>query len=359
MQEDTRYSRYFNAASHGLPEAGVYRRIADCMRSQAELGPEKAAHRWRDQIAEAKDSAARLLNSAAGQVGFTSTTTAAWHSIFSRLDLDGKRVLVTEHEWGDYFRALSLRRGITVEVLPPLDFEAPDLAGWAERIDEDVAVICIPMITSIAGFCYPVEAIGALPRPSGTRLIVDAAQALGQMDVDVARLGCDALISTCRKWLRGPRSTALFWISEAWSSTQDEVSVQSVAPADQNAALIVGLGEAIEVYAGKTPEGTQKRLAQLADRLRKWARSGGIAVFGGPAARSAIVSLEVPAKNMAGLREKMAEGGFSVKMPEISTAEPASPSQDGQRHILRISPHVYTTDEDIDCLTDALEVLRC
>ncbi len=44
-------------------------------------------------------------------------------------------------------------------------------------------------------------------------MLVDAAHALGQLPVDVERLGADFYVANCHKWLAGPRGSALMWAS--------------------------------------------------------------------------------------------------------------------------------------------------
>ncbi len=68
-------------------------------------------------------------------------------------------------------------------------------------------VISAVHIPTSSGLVEPVAAIGALGRRYGALTVLDATQSVGQLDIDVSALDCDALVTTGRKYLRGPRGT--------------------------------------------------------------------------------------------------------------------------------------------------------
>ncbi|MFV2002147.1 MAG: aminotransferase class V-fold PLP-dependent enzyme [Paracoccaceae bacterium] len=346
---------HFNAASHGTPAPAVYDVMSQYLRDEAAMGPENAAAHWLETLGKCRESAAGLLAGEVAQIGFQATTGTAWHAVMSKIDLCNRRVLVSAHEWGDYYRLMQRYRGVTVEVLPGIDFEAPDLSGWAARIDEDVAAICVPLVTSAAGFRYPVAEIAALARPQGCKLIVDAAQALGQIEVDVGAMGCDAVVATCRKWLRGPRQSALVWVNAGWKIDGRAVRGGDFEPALRNPAITLGLGAAIRHLQAQGLAATQAAILQRAGRLRDWAAARSVPVLGGAAARSGIVSLVFAADLAGAVGAALHEHGIIAKMPEVADTEPLARDLAPGHVILRLSPHVYTSEADIDLVTQVLD----
>ena len=310
------------------------------------MGPDKAAEAWQDAIVSVRKSAALLVGGSENQIGFFGTTTNAWLAMLARMDLAGKRVLVAPHEWGEYYHALGLRGDVTIEVLPELDLENPDLSDWAARMGEDVAALFVPMVTSVCGAEYPVAMIGAMPRPEGCKYIVDAAQALGQIRVDVQQIGCDALFSTTRKWLRGPRQSSLIWLGDKWP-----LSGRDLEAADQNLALRLGLGVAIDHVLDVGIEAVQADILLRSDEIRHWARARGLPVVDG---HTGSVSIKVADAAVSGLSETLRAYDIYAKIPKAVFFEPVSGVGPTECNVLRMSPHVYTTDEHMETLFQAL-----
>ena len=67
---------------------------------------------------------------------------------------------------------------------------------------------------SLAGRVYSAAAIGAVAKRHGVPFLLDACQSIGQMPLDVAKIGCDWLTGTSRKYLRGPRGVGFLYASE-------------------------------------------------------------------------------------------------------------------------------------------------
>lgn len=321
---------YLNACGHGLSDPAVLQRMTAHLTREVEVGEVRAAVEAADERATVREAAARLIGGTSEQTGLCSTTGDPWRASTARIPMAGKRVLVAPHEWGDniaHLRAL----GGQVEILPPLDFDAPDFGAWQARIDEDVAAICVPMVTSVTGLRYPVEAIGALARPENCLFIVDAAQALGQVPVDVGAIGCDLLCGTTRKWVRAPHGTGLYWIGER----AEAVTGLTAAEALTNMALRSAQGVALS-RAGAT--------GGLSPMLRDGLQAKGVKVLPGS---TGAVTIRVADDRAAALRGAMAKAEIVGKWPDPMQDEPASNLTLEDGALLRLSPHIYNTEDEI------------
>jgi len=349
---------YLNAASHGSPDPAVVRRMIKHLDCELRLGATSARNSVEEEFSAVRSSAGQLLCAPPDQIGFAATTSYAWLAIVSCLPLAGKRLLVAAHEWGDNVRALTRLAecaGGRVEVLPTLDFAAPDLAPWQAMIDETVAAIFVPMVTSVAGHRYPVEQIGRLSRPDGTRLIVDAAQALGQVPIRVGTLQCDALVATTRKWLRGPRQTGLYWMKDLAVGAEKTIRAKDLEPFDANVALRLGLGVAIDIALTRSIDGIAAEIATLGKQARARLQTLELACLSHESAATGAVSFALPCDIAVRARQALAKNNCIVKWPTPAHEEPNGREWIEGAEILRITPHIYNTSDDIDRVFDTLE----
>ena len=335
-------SIYLNAAGRGLPDRAVIDRMAAHLRLEAEIGERAAEAKAADELAQTRHLAAQLLGGAQERIGFATNTSAPWLSLVAAMPLQGRRVLVAPHEWWTNIRALS-RLGAKVEILPSLDPDSLNLDTWAARMEEDVAGIFVPMVSSIAGIRYPMSDIGALDRPKDALFVVDAAQAIGQGAFSVEAMGCDALMATTRKWVRGPRQTSLFWMGERASAVTG-LALGDVEPFDVNVAARLGLGIAL---AHLSDNGHAN---PLSDYTRDKARALGLSVVASDAMQTNAVAIRIPHAFAARMQAAIEKAGILVKWPDPGRDEPGSAeAQDGQP-LMRVSPHRYNTPEQLDRL---------
>lgn len=97
--------------------------------------------------------------------------------------------------------------------------------GWGRDADrfldeirrgmrDGARALLISLVSCKTGDVLPVREACILARDAGAISIVDAAQALGQIPVDVAELGADAVVTLGHKWLHGPLATGGFWVRD-------------------------------------------------------------------------------------------------------------------------------------------------
>ncbi|MEM9811036.1 MAG: aminotransferase class V-fold PLP-dependent enzyme [Pseudomonadota bacterium] len=327
-------SLYLNACSHGLPDPAC----AEAVARQALRPPGQA-----DEEAELRERARRacaaLLDAGPAAVGLGTGTFSLWSTIMERLPARRGRILVAPHEWGDHVRwlqRLSARTGLVLDVVAGERGALPGPAAWAARMDDDVLALCLPLVTSVDGLRYPAREIAALDRPTDALVVLDAAQALGRVPVAPGDLGCDVLVGTARKWLRGPRQTATVWLS----SRAERVlgcDARSVEPFDLNAALLAGMRTAVSIALDRGIVAISQDIAQLDGLLRA------------ELADADTVEVRPPVK--ACLHDR----SIVAKWCDAGRDEPLSGAEPGVAR-LRFSPHAYNDVDNIASVANALKI---
>ena len=362
---------YLNAASHGLPDVAVRSRMRSYLDREDEIGPAAAEVEAAEEMAAAYEKAARVIDAPVANVTLVNTTTIGWNAAVCSLPLAGRRVLVAPGEWSSGVAVL-LRMGARVEAMPVDGQGCLDLRALQDLIDDDVAAISSPMVCSLTGEHYPLEKVAALERPDDTLLIVDAAQAVGQIPVSVLELGCDVLAATTRKWLRGPRDTALLYVSDkAFAQMRpnpaprlfgitfedgvfaDHEGIRRFDPSSAFAPQRLGMGTALDRFlAGR--EAFMERPARLAQLVRELAAQAGLTAACPEAGTpTAITTLRLNESRFEAAMSGLKAANIAVATPAPS-CEPLRPADTVAGRFLRISPHAYNTEDEI---TQVFEII--
>lgn len=164
--------------------------------------------------------AGAFINASAEEIAFTQNATMGMSFVANGLDLAaGDEIVSTnqEHTGGiGGWRLRAKRHGVIVKELPLLDAldKGPDgvLAMFAGAITPRTKVVVFSHITSGRGIVMPAKELCALARQHGALAVVDGAQAVGQIRVDVKDLGCDAYVASPHKWLLAPKGTGILYI---------------------------------------------------------------------------------------------------------------------------------------------------
>jgi len=341
------------AAAHAEREA-----IAGAYVAQEEAGPVLAAGRA---------VLAGLLGVPAGGVTFAPSAEAALATLLAIWPLrEGDTVAVARSEWGPNLDAFAAR-GLRITEIATHGDGSADLAALERMLaSAPPALVHLVQVTSHRGLVQPAAEAAALCRAAGVPLWVDAAQALGHVDT---ACGADAIYATSRKWLTGPRGVGVIGVAEPW---WDRLSIiapeleRDARPADTsplwlldateaNVAGWVGLCTAVAEFADAGPARVWARLAEAGRQTRE-ALAGlpGWAVADPVAAPSAIVALRAAGgQDIAGTRDRLlAEHDIVTTAGGVLRAP-----RDMTEPLLRISPHVDCTADDLARLRQALLAL--
>ena len=310
---------------------------------------------------QVRAKAAAFLGCSAEELLITRSTSEGMNAVAQGVRLDaGDRVLTTdqEHEGGTAcWHYLAERRGVVIDTVA-IPHDEHDPAAIVRRFEAAIKpatkVISVSHVLFTTGSRMPVAELSALARRRGILSVVDGAQAAGQTPVNVKLIGCHAYATTGHKWMLGPKGTGMLYVSADASDAIKPIQwtagkgVTSGATGIGPLPLVVGLGEAIDFIGGRGVRSIEARNMALRDRAYRGLKQlPGVRMMspeGGPPA-TAIVSFALPAEVDARKLFDALLVKHNVQLRGI-----------GKKFFngLRLSPHVFNTEADIDAALRAL-----
>ncbi|AVG41994.1 aminotransferase class V-fold PLP-dependent enzyme [Achromobacter insolitus] len=377
----TQTTVHFNHAGASLPSAATLQAIQAHLQREATQGPMEAGVASRELTEKARALAARLLNADPAEVALTGGNSPGWGAAFAALEpwLPGDRILVGRHEWGGNLAVMRLkaqRAGATLETIPSDDSGCVDAQALEAMLDERVRLIALTWLPANGGLINPAAAVGNVARRHGIPYFVDAAQAVGQLPVDVAQIGCDVLSGAGRKALRGPRGTGLLYVRRGFLDQLTPAFVDThsaplgadgepvlrpdaarLESAEASLALRCGLANALQEALDIGLPAIRARIDATAESLRaELAAIPGITVLDQGRERSGLVSFNVAGQDAVSVQRAMAAQGITIGSNGVPYT-PLDMQARGLTQIARASVSYLTNDAEIDRLLQGLRAL--
>lgn len=319
------------------------------------------------QLVSARATIGKLINASADDVALTQNATMGMSMLGDGLDWKaGDEVVSTdsEHTGGiSSFRVAAKRFGIVVKELPLNELTAggPDaiVQGFAKAITPRTRAIMFSHITSGFGILMPAKALCALARERGVLSLVDGAQTIGQILVDVQDLGCDAYVTSPHKWLLAPKGTGVlyirkdvqdrFWTTLASTAWDDlaKGAFRFMQYGTGSVAVLQGLLAAAEFMTGLGLARVAKWDAMLTTRLRD-----GLAKI--PKAK---LSSPADPRLAAAITTFRVDGVTARALQDALWAKKIRVRAQGDDKGVRLSAHLYVSPADIDRVLDVVRAL--
>ena len=368
------------ASGSALMPQPVIDAICGHIQLEARIGGYEAAAQMAGALDEVYGDVARLINAKPQEIALLENATAAWCQVFYSLPLKpGDRIITCQAEYAANYVAYLQRaktHGVIIEVIPNDQYGALDVAALETMLQKPAALISITWVPTNGGLVNPAAEVGKLARKCNVAYLLDACQAVGQMPVDVAAIGCDYLTATGRKFLRGPRGSGFLYIRENLIEANEPAMIDHFAAPWVDAgryelrkdarrfenwenayALRTGLGAAVRYALDIGVDDIQTRAWDLADYCRaQVAGIKGAKLRDAGQQKSAIVSFSID-----GLEPREAVARLRRDGICIGASDPQSTLLDanarGLPTVLRVAPHYYNTKIEIENMVSALKGL--
>ena len=371
---------HLNNAGAALMSRPTLEAMSAQLRLEAEIGGYEAAEVVQEAIADTYEAVAELVGGRSAEVAFFDNATHAWNAGFYSMRFRrGDRILTGRAEYGSNVLAylqVARRTGVEVVVVPNDAHGQIDVAALASLVDERTRLIGVSHVPTSGGLVNPAAAVGRIAREAGVLFLLDATQSVGQFPVDVETIGCDLLTSTGRKFLRGPRGTGFLWVrpdalerldpfvaeirSATWDGRRgfDWVDGARRFESWENSYVnLLGLRAAVRQALELGLEAIAERTLPLGTELRaRLDELPGVSTHDLGEVRCAIVTAWVADVASADVEAALKRAGVNVTVtvPEDTQFD----TEDrGLPPLVRLSPHYYNTDQELEYAVEQIAAL--
>ncbi len=314
---------------------------------------------WYDDADRIRAKIGRLIDCAPEDIAFVPNASTALGLLLAGLDWrPGDHVLTLENEFPNNLYAPGLLQRFGVETTAcPWD-------RFYESVNARTRLAILSSVNYNTGFAPPLAEVSDFLRARGVLLYIDGTQSLGALRFDAARIQPDMLAVHGYKWLLSPNGAGFFYIASqlrqrlqpnvvGWRSHRDWRNVDNLhhgvpemlASAEKyeggsvSFALLYAMEASLDLILETGPEIVERRVLDLASKTRAILRQLGATVTD---CASPIVAARFERRDVSALARTLKEHRILVA---------------ARRGHLRVSPHLYNNEQDLEIFAQALRGL--
>lgn len=313
-----------------------------------------------------RQAAARFVGAHRDEIVFTGSVSHGLNIVAAGLDWRvGDNLVCAETEFpANIYPWTNLRRrGIEVRFAPARDNRIL-VEDVAAQMDHRTRLVAISFVEFGTGYRNDLAALVDLCHERGAGLCVDGIQGLGALQFGVTQTPVDFLATHAAKWMLGPIGAGFLYIRRPWLSRLDPVMAgwrsvvdrddyycydsplckggERFEPGSLNIAGLLGMAAGIELLLDAGLAQIEARVLALTDYLVAGLRARNCTITTPVACRSersGIVCFRQPGVDPAVLAERLRAAGVIVSL---------------RGDAIRVSPHFYNTEAELDRLLDTL-----
>lgn len=371
---------HFNNAGASLMPQSVIDAMQNYLTFESVTGGYEAADSKADEIAGFYSSTARLLNCKAANIAFASSATNAFARALSCIPFqEGDSILLANEDYiSNQIAFLSLQKRFGIQILRAKSKPegGVDVEDMKRLMDEhQPKLVSLTHVPGNTGLIQPVEEVGKLCAQRNLYYLVDGCQSAGQIPVDVEKIQCDFFTATLRKFLRGPRGCGFLYVSDKIINQKleplfidlrgaDWVSADEYAPRmdarrfedwEMPYALVLGSKAAIDYALQVGLVEIQERNLHVCELIRnEVSQLKGFTLLDIGTPQSSIITMTIANQKAQHVLSSLRKQNINTS---IGFRNFALIDFDAKKveWALRISPHYYNTEEEVNILINSLK----
>lgn len=280
---------------------------------------------------------------------------------------------VLEHH-SNFLPWIRLRdKGVRVSLIKPDQNGTLNLSELEAAIDETTRLVAVTHVSNVLGNILPVKEIASICKEHGVKLLVDGAQSVPHIPVDVKSLGCDYLCFSGHKML-GPTGTGILWMKEpdlnpfvVGGGMIDKVSEEGYTLASgyqryeagtSHISGMIGLAEAVNYLRQADMDILQRQEEKLTHRLIKGlSEIDEVSIYGplDDKRRIGVVSFNIRGMHSHEVAHILDEAAAIMVRSGDHCCQPLMKHLGLEQGTVRASLYLYNTEEEIDLLIATVE----
>jgi selenocysteine lyase/cysteine desulfurase len=320
---------------------------------------------WADALERLRQTAARMIGADPREIALIRNTTEGINLAAEGFPwLDGDNLVIPADEFpANQYPWMNLaHRGVETRRVPTNQGRL-DLDRIADACDDRTRIVSASWVSFASGWRNDLDQLAELAHRAGALLFVDAIQALGVFPLDVARTPIDFLAADGHKWLLGPEGAGLFFVRRehlpllrpigvGWNSVRHALDFSRIEfdlkdsaaryeGGSQNTPGMLALSASLDLLTQIGPQAISDRVVWLTDlACRRLVEAGATLISDRASKRkSGIVVFDLPGRDPGAVRRRCLEKHVVLSC------------RGGH---LRISPHAYNDESDIERFMEAL-----